>query len=88
MLSPETQNTDISKGSYLRLATGHQRLRARICDWTSKVKGSYLRLNIKGPESMPDGMGHGTQRHNTTATLIQTTCNSAGGRCGMFHDPV
>ena len=42
------------------------------------VKGSYLRLDFKGPESMPDGMGHGTQRHNTTATLMQTTCNSAG----------
>ena len=25
-----------------------------------------------------------TQRHNTTATLIQTKCNSAGVRCGMF----
>ena len=62
--------------------------RARVCDWTSKVKGSYLRLDIKGPESMPDGMGHGTARHFTTATLIQTTCNSAGARCGMFHDPV
>ena len=31
---------------------------------------------------------HSTARHITTATLIQTTCNSAGGRCGMFHNPV
>ena len=27
--------------------------KARICDWTSKAKSSYLRLDIKGPESMP-----------------------------------
>ena len=58
--SPQKHKTPISQ-------------RARICDWTSKAKGSYLRLDIKD---------------NTTATLIQTTCNSAGVRCGMFHDPV
>ena len=63
------KNTDISTGPVvvwvetiplcqgLVFATGHQRSRARICDWTSKVKSSYVRLDIKGPESMPDGMG-------------------------------
>ena len=33
-------------------------LRARICDWTSKAKGSYLRLDIKG---LVFATGH--QRH-------------------------
>ena len=54
MLSPETQNTDISTGPVvvwfetiplcqgLVFATGHQRSRARICDWTSKALKACL----------------------------------------------
>ena len=55
--------------------------RARICDWTSKVKGSYLRLDIKGPESMPDGMGchlpmklRGQNSRSQRKTRIQFSC--------------
>ena len=95
--SPRTQNFDFSRLTETVCQKLHQSPKKKharpskhggVYDARPSKHGGVYDARPSKHGGVYDHGRHGTQRHNTTATLIQTTCNSVGVKCGMFHDPV